>query len=38
MKFTLPELPYAHNALEPIISEKPLASIMENITKPTLTT
>ena len=22
MKFTLPELPYAHNALEPIISEK----------------
>jgi len=25
MKFTLPELPYAHNALEPIISEKTIA-------------
>jgi superoxide dismutase, Fe-Mn family len=25
MKFTLPELPYAHNALEPIISEKTIS-------------
>ncbi|MBP6611075.1 MAG: superoxide dismutase [Paludibacter sp.] len=25
MKFSLPELPYAHNALEPIISEKTIA-------------
>ncbi len=25
MKFSLPELPYAHNALEPIISEKTIS-------------
>ncbi len=25
MKFSLPELPYAHNALEPVISEKTIA-------------
>ena len=25
MKFSLPELPYAHNALEPVITEKTIS-------------
>jgi superoxide dismutase len=33
MAFTLPELPYAPNALEPFFDEEQCVCIMENIIK-----